>query len=651
MVIHRTTCAVPLLVLAGLILLTPCAIAQPIESDQGGSVFNRIQDLINRLGEKTEEWLSPHLVTLRDYGDEEWSGLESRVRTIDYSSGALRQDAIVDFASELVEAHVRIEAWENPIAQLTAEITVGAETVEVATALAEAMNIDIVESPAGDRLEIRPRYPDTRASGRVNVVAHYTLKVPATVAIRCQNSFGDTSISGIGGSVVLDSRFGVVDLRDIGGKVQARAWGEFDLRAQGLRDGGTFDLQSSNAVFTNCAGNLQVNSFLGSVSVSNLQADAQVRLKGESGALTCIVPDESNPSVQASALYGALHTDLELERSTKGGLQIGQMTPANPTHQIVMDALFADVTVRRESGFIPDTSPSTAGEVNTYNSKEHSFDIAENAQLRIDAVPGNVRVRGGDTDRLIVKVTRRVRVDAPEDARLALEALSFRHEEIDGRTRLIANVSRDMETLGVTSYRVDLDVTCPRTTSVEVFAEDGSTHVAHVLGSVLVEQKKGVVNIEDVRVPEGTIDAVNGSGDVNVLNASGTLSIIATRGAVQTREFTGKQDIRTDGGNTLVESPAGDLTVRHQSGNVRVISLGGVDGNWSVQVTDGDISMLVPPTAHAVYHITYENGAVFPRILPLHGTIEGRGGSFTGSLNDGTYRIDLTAKNGNVYLD
>jgi len=632
-------------------MIAPMASAQTTEADQGDSVFNRIQELINLLGEKTEEFLAPHLGTFGDYGDEDWSGLESHVLTIPYSSGALRQDAIIDFASELAEAHVRIESWENPIAQLTAEITVGAESADTAVALAEKVTIDIAESPAGDLIEIRPRYPDTRTSGRVNITARFTLKVPATVAIQCNNSFGDTYITGIGGDVVLDSHFGVVDLRDIGGKVHASAWGEFDLRAHGLRSGGSFDLQSSIAEFVNCSGELQVNSFLGSVSVSELPAGAQIRLNGESSALNCIVPDGANPAVHASALYSALHSDLDLERSALGGLQIGQMTPSEPTHQIVMDAQLADVTIRRESGFIPETSPTAAGEVNTYNSKEHTYDITENPQIRIDNIPGNVRVRGGDTDRLVVKVTRRVRVDAPDDARAALEALTFRHEQIDGHTRLIANVSRDMELLGVASYRLDLDITCPLTASIEVFAEDGSTDIEDVEGSVRVEQDKGSVRIENVRATDRTIDIVNENGNVDVLNASGVLTVIAAQGAVQSREFTGKQDIRTDGGNTLVESPVGDLTVRHQNGNVRVMALlGGVEGNWSVDVTDGDIAMLVPPSADVFYRINYENGAVFPRIS-LDGTVKGQGGSFRRRLNEATYRIDLTAKNGNVYLD
>jgi len=644
---HQKTCALSIIMLAGLMLFTPLAAAQPAEAGRGDSVFNRIQDLINLLGEKTEELLAPHL---GDFGEEDWSGLETYVRSIEYSSGTLRQDAIIDFASELAEAHVRIEAWENPIAQLTAEITVGAESADIAASLAESVDIDITESPGGDRLDIRPRYPDTRASGQVNITAQFKLKVPATVAVQCKNSFGDTSIAGIGGTVVLDSRFGVVDLRDIGGRVQARAWGEFDLRAQGLRDGGTFDLQSSIAEFTHCAGELQVSSFLGSVSVSDIPAGAQVRLKGESGALNCVVPDDANPAVHASALYGALHSDLALERSAQGGLQIGQVTPSDPTHQIVLDALFADVTVRRESAYIPDTSPSTAGEVNTYNSKTETFEIEKNAQLRIDAAPGNVRVRGGEPGELVVKVTRRVRVDTPDDARLALEALAFRHEQMDGRTRLITNTSRDIEILGVTSYRIDLDITCPRSASVEIFASDGSTHIERLEGSIRIKQDKGIVNIEGVNTPEGTIDIVNGDGDVNVFNTSGALSVISSQGAVQTRDVIGVQDIRTDGGNTLIESPAGDFTVRQQSGNVRVIALGGVEGNWSVDVTDGDISMLVPQSADVVYHIAYENGAIFPTI-PLDGTIKKSGGSFTGRLNEGTYRIDLNAKNGNVYLD
>lgn len=628
----------------------PYAVAQSIEPERGESVFDRIRDLINLLGEKTEELVAPHVGSLGYLTDEDWSGLKTHTRPFEYNSGALRQGAIIDFASELAEAHILIESWENPIAQLTAEITVGAESSETAAALADKVDIEITETAGGDRIDIRPRYPDTRASGRVNLTAHYTLKVPATANIQCRNSFGDTSIAGIGGTVVLDSRFGVVDLRDIGGRAKVRAWGEFDLRAQGLREGGSFNLQSSIAEFSNCAGDLQINSFFGSVSVSSMPAGANVRLDGESSELLCIVPDGAEPSVHASALYGIVHSDLQLERTVRGGLQIGKLAPAEPTHHIEMDAMFADVTVRRESGYIPEASPNSSGDVKTYNSQEHTYDIAEGERLRIDTVPGTVRVRGSDTDRLVVKVTRRVYVDAPEDVRVALEALAFRHERIDGDTRLIAHVSRDMESLGISSYWVDLDIVCPRSVSVEVFAEDGKTEIEQIDGAISIEQDKGDISVESVRAGEGVIEILNGSGAVNVLDSTGTLSIITAQGAVQTRNVTGKQDIRTEGGNTLIESPAGEFSVRQRNGNVRVMAIGGIEGNGSVDVTDGDISMLVSSSADVVYHITYENGAVFPSI-PLTGTIEGQRGSFNGRLHEGTYRIDLNTKNGSVYLE
>ena len=121
----------------------------------------------------------------------------------------------------------------------------------------------------------------------MNLTAQFTIKVPASISVRCKNSFGDTSLAGIGGDVMLDSRFGAVDLRDIGGPVSVRAWGEFDLRAQGLRQGGTFNLQGSLAAFSNCAGPVRVNSFFGSVSVTDIPAGGESHLTGDDSALDC----------------------------------------------------------------------------------------------------------------------------------------------------------------------------------------------------------------------------------------------------------------------------------------------------------------------------------------------------------------------------
>jgi hypothetical protein len=530
-------------------------------------------------------------------------------------------------------------------------VTAGAEDADAAAELARAVEVEVTETPAGDRVIIRPKYPDTRDAGRVMLTARFTIRVPATATVQCQNRFGDSSISGISGNVVLDSRFGTVDLRDIGGDVNVRAWGEFDLRAHALRKGGTFNLQGTHAEFTNCAGPLRVHSFFGVVTVSEMPVGADVALTGESGVLTCVVPDNAIPSVRATVLDGELRSELELERFNSGRLQKAQAIPPEPTHTIVMDSVFADVVLRRASGLLPEAQPVAEGDVNTYDSKEYTYEIADDARVRIDAVPGNVRVRGGPGGKLVVKVTRRVRVDGPRDARVALEALAFRHEEIDDVTRLIASVSRDIGALAVSTYRVDLDVTCPPGTSVEVFGDDGVIEVSELRGSVRIEQEKGTVLVEDVDAGDAAIEILNRNGDVGLHDSTGNVSVIASQGSVDTRNVTGKQVLRIEGGNSLVESPRGELAITNKNGDAQVVALGGIIGPVAIEVEDGDLGMVVSEGAHVVYHVTYENGAVFPKSVPLDGTIQGRKGSFTGRLNDATHRVDLTVRNGNIYLD
>ena len=169
-------------VAALLLLIAATAQAQSNTRERDNSVFSRLSGFINRVGERTEELLAPAIGSFGGWAEEDWSGLETFVLTIDVKSNTLRPDAVVDFASDLAEAHVRIQAWENPIVQLTADITAGADSPDAAAELARAVEVDVTETPSGDRVIVRPKYPDTRDAGRVMLTARFTIRVPATEA-------------------------------------------------------------------------------------------------------------------------------------------------------------------------------------------------------------------------------------------------------------------------------------------------------------------------------------------------------------------------------------------------------------------------------------------------------------------------------------
>src|SRR5262249_19107597 len=146
----------------------------------------------------------------------------------------------------------------------------------------------------------------------------YEISVPAGASVTCKNDWGDTDITGVTGSVDIDSRFGAIELRSIGGAVRARAWGEFPLRANQLRQGGTFELQGTQSEFANVSGALKISNFMGGVVVRELPAETELDVTCESGPIELSIPENAKPEISASAAFGSIASDISLDQTTRG---------------------------------------------------------------------------------------------------------------------------------------------------------------------------------------------------------------------------------------------------------------------------------------------------------------------------------------------
>jgi hypothetical protein len=111
---------------------------------------------------------------------------------------------------------------------------------------------------------------------------NYEVYVPRETSVVCKAEFADTDISGITGTVSVDSLLGAVTLRNIEGAVTMRARGEYPIIASGLAQGGVFTMRGSLAQFSDVGGDLHVSNSDGSIELGNCGR----RLPGTSSATT-----------------------------------------------------------------------------------------------------------------------------------------------------------------------------------------------------------------------------------------------------------------------------------------------------------------------------------------------------------------------------
>jgi hypothetical protein len=168
-------------------------------------------------------------------------------------------------------------------------------------------------------------------------------------------------------------------------------------------------------------------------------------------------------------------------------------------------------------------------------------------------------------------------------------------------------------------------------------------------GPIHVEQAKGTVTAERCRRDQGTFELVNREGDVIVTDCAGPAEITTMKGQTRTLGVTGRQVISAQG-KTVIESPKGEVAVNSRGGEVTILALEGIQGDYSVQVEEAPLNILIPPTSDATLWVTARNGQV-NSWARLTGTIERELRSLQGQLGNGQHRVELTTQGGDIYID
>lgn len=548
---------------------------------------------------------------------------------------------------------VQITTWESPVIRVTSTLTVGAEDAAAAERFAQSI---VEQRHTGGRVEVRTRSPNPMGEGRLGYVVNYSVVVPPNTEVTVENFFGDSSILGVTGSVNLDSRFGVVLLRDLGGFVRARARGEFPLTAHGLRQGGVFILRGTRAAFSQVSGTLDVSNHLGSIEVRSLGALVDIDLSCENGPIHLYLPQDARPDLTATAVFGDVTSDFAVQSETWGHTTRVRTVQGNTDQRIALNTTFGDLHVHREAPS-PESprpvSPPPAAQVSGLSDQAvkevttDAFIVSGETEIFVNAVIGDVRIEGVDEDRVTLTVTKHARLTSLENARLVLEGLAVRVKKEGARLHIRTVLQDDLESLGCTAYRIDLAIRCPRTAPLRIYGREGHTVVFGTGGPVVVEQVQGTVSIEHAK---GELHLDNQNGDIEVLDCAGPVTASGAKGTVAMRTVYGEIDITCVQGKVIIDAPHAGMTVRNRGGDVRIIALEGINGDYNVVVEDGDLSIVLPESADATLWLNAHRGRVHSSI-PLTGTMKDGLHAFQGRLGEGVHRVFLETHGGDIIVD
>ena len=262
-------------------------------------------------------------------------------------------------------------------------------------------------------------------------------------------------------------------------------------------------------------------------------------------------------------------------------------------------------------------SPADAAE----RKLERTFTVSPGGSLVVDADSASVRVSGGNTN----QVTVRMSAEGSEDglARIKLEAF----QTDDGVTVRMRRPGKGAW-FNWRAWNVDghIEVTVPQRYGISVHTGGGNVELTDSTGSATLHTSGG------------NIVAKNVTGNVEAHTSGGGILADTIRGDV---------DADTSGGNVRLLRVDGKISGQTSGGSVQC-SLVGINRGISVSTSGGSIQLTLPRATTANIEAISSGGQITSE-LPVAST-EWKDKHVKGSINGGGQPIDLRTSGGGISL-
>jgi len=251
---------------------------------------------------------------------------------------------------------------------------------------------------------------------------------------------------------------------------------------------------------------------------------------------------------------------------------------------------------------------------------ERTFTVSPGGSLTVDADSASVRVAGGTTNHVTVRMTAR---GSEEDL------ASMKFDAVQKDDAVTVTMRRGKE--GWFKWRSwngegNIEVLVPERFGIRVHTAGGSVKLTDIIGPV------------SLHTSGGDIVAKNVSGNVEARTSGGGITADTIRGEV---------DASTSGGDVRLLHVNGKISGRTSGGSVHC-SLEGSNRGISASTSGGSIQLILPRSITADIEAT-TSGGEFDSELPVAMT-QRQDGHVKGSINGGGQRIDASTSGGGISL-
>lgn len=241
-------------------------------------------------------------------------------------------------------------------------------------------------------------------------------------------------------------------------------------------------------------------------------------------------------------------------------------------------------------------SPSQADSWREFSfPEEKTVLLVPGALISVQNTRGDIHVRGGDQEQVVIKATKRVKARSRIEAKEWAEKVSIIFDKREKGLFIEAKMPKGWtESLGSLltiifekkpSVQVDFEILTSREADIHAASVSGDIYIATIGGEVQVDVVSGDVEMEEIG-GDVSIDAV--SGDVTIQHVRGNLEIDAVSGDTEVMNIGGDVNLDVTSGDVIGRHIKGEFAIDGTSGDVSILD---VHGDVNVDVTSGDISV------------------------------------------------------------
>jgi DUF4097 and DUF4098 domain-containing protein YvlB len=326
---------------------------------------------------------------------------------------------------------------------------------------------------------------------------------------------------------------------------------------------------------------------------------------------------------------------------------------------------------------------------------DKTFNVAGPGKLTIEADRGSIAVKTSATDAVQVRVLRRVKGGARENATELFTNHEVTFSQDGNSIGVTAKNKRQSRDYSSSSYLdVRYEISAPRSFDVNLKTSGGDIVVGELDGTAILRTSSGTIDLAkaggkveagnsggDIKLGDaasdviattssgsiklakvkGNVEAKNSGGDINIVSAAGAIKASTSSGSIHIGLGQGKSVIlRNSGGDIEVGGIAGDASAETSSGSIKIKS---VKGELSAKNSGGDIIIgdgdaINAQTSSGSIRIQKATGAVSLKNSGGDVSVQEAGGATTASTSSGTIhlgralgKVDAKNSGGNISVD